>query len=249
MYSSRSAADLSLARKTTVTAPWYHRPRSPPTQTPCTATGRSTYRLLVRDLLKRTGSGSPAISRCGSRGDASGPRAGNHGNVAHLEERRVRSAKAAGSSPSASALTFGHHRVPYNALRASRGAGQQVALARWAVSGVRTCPLRHTVCACSTGPWVDASTKRSTISACSWQLGSGQLMNSTVVSTVAVWLTGSSIATGDRDCLGDQCTVLDDARTVAAGLAGPPPASRSTHLNTLGGAKLVGIEAVCALGE
>jgi hypothetical protein len=35
---------------------------------------RSILRPIARDLLKRTGSGSPAISRRGSRGDASGPR-------------------------------------------------------------------------------------------------------------------------------------------------------------------------------
>ena len=44
MYSSRSAADLSLARKTTVTAPWYHRPRSPPTQPP---SGNREHQPLV----------------------------------------------------------------------------------------------------------------------------------------------------------------------------------------------------------
>jgi hypothetical protein len=35
--------------------------------------GGHRVRPLDRDLLKRTGSGSPAISRRGSRGDASGP--------------------------------------------------------------------------------------------------------------------------------------------------------------------------------
>src|SRR5262249_1496611 len=37
------------------------------------ATDRLPNRLLARDLLKRTGGGSPATSRRGSRSDASGP--------------------------------------------------------------------------------------------------------------------------------------------------------------------------------